>query len=76
MLTQQIIRDVGPDGNICFNLPDFIGKKVRIIFSTITDVYTGNKMEMDDDQEFNAAAYLAIVEDDEAEDAIWEKYIK
>jgi len=76
MLTQQIIRDVGPDGNVCFNLPDFIGKKVRIIFSTITDVYTGNKMEMDDDQEFNAAAYLAIVEDDEAEDAIWEKYIK
>ena len=76
MLTQQIIRDVGPDGNVCFNLPDFIGKKVRIIFSTITDAYTGNKMEMDDDQEFNAAAYLAIVEDDEAEDAIWEKYIK
>jgi hypothetical protein len=31
---------------------------------------------MDDDQEFNAAAYLAVVEDDEAEDAIWEKYIK
>jgi hypothetical protein len=57
MLTQQIIRDVGPDGNVCFNLPDFIGKKVRIIFSTITDAYTGNKMEMDDDQEFNAAAY-------------------
>lgn len=76
MLTQQIIRDVGPDGNVCFNLPDFIGKKVRIIFSTITDAYTGNKMEMDDDQEFNAAAYLAVVEDDEAEDAIWEKYIK
>ena len=76
MLTQQIIRDVGPDGNVCFNLPDFIGKKVRIIFSTITDAYTGNKMELDDDQEFNAAAYLAVVEDDEAEDAIWEKYIK
>jgi len=76
MLTQQIIRDVGPDGNVCFNLPDFIGKKVRIIFSTITDAYPGNEMEMDDDQEFNAAAYLAIVEDDEAEDAIWEKYIK
>jgi cbb3-type cytochrome oxidase subunit 3 len=33
-------------------------------------------METDDDQEFNAAAYLAIVEDDEAEDTIWEKYIK
>jgi hypothetical protein len=76
MLTQQIIRDVGPDGNVCLNLPDFIGKKVRIIFSTVTDAYTGNKMEMDDDQEFNAAAYLAVVEDDEAEDAIWEKYIK
>ena len=76
MLTQQIIRDVGPDGNVCFNLPDFIGKKVRIIFSAVTDVYTGNEMEMDDDQEFNAAAYLAAVEDDEAEDAIWEKYIK
>jgi hypothetical protein len=76
MLTQQIIRDVGPDGNVCFNLPDFIGKKVRIVFSTVTDAYAGNKMEMDDDQEFNAAAYLAIVEDDEAEDAIWEKYIK
>jgi hypothetical protein len=76
MLTQQIIRDVGPDGNVCFNLPDFIGKKVRIIFSTITDAYTGNKVETDDDQEFNAAAYLAIVEDDEAEDTIWEKYIK
>jgi len=76
MLTQQIIRDVGPDGNICFNLPDFIGKKVRIIFSAVTDAYTGNEMEMDDDLEFNAAAYLAAVEDDEAEDAIWEKYIK
>jgi hypothetical protein len=76
MLTQQIIRDVGPDGSVCFNLPDLIGKKVRIIFSTVTDTYTGNKTEMDDDQEFNAAAYLAVVEDDEAEDAIWEKYIK
>ena len=76
MLTQQIIREVGPDGNICFNLPDFIGKKVKIVFSTVTDAYAGNKMEMDDDQEFNAAAYLAVVEDDEAEDAIWEKYIK
>lgn len=76
MLTQQIIRDVGPDGNICSNLPDFVGKKVRIIFSAVTDGYTENDMEMNDDLEFNAAAYLAAIEDDETEAAIWEKYIK
>ena len=76
MTIQQIIHDVGPDGNICLNLPDFIGKKVRIVFSDVKDSYIGDEMKMDDEQEFDAVVYLAAFEDDEAEDAIWEKYIQ
>jgi len=76
MLTQQIISEVGPDGNISLNMPDFVGKKVRIIFSDVGDAHMDSEIKMDDDQEFLAAAYLAAIEDDEAEDAVWEKYIK
>jgi hypothetical protein len=74
MIACEIIRDVGPDGRVCFDLPDFIGKKVKIICTSIFETQV-KIADMDTDMEFTAAAYLAGIDDDETEDVIWEKYI-
>ena len=71
MLGKEIIKEVSLDGMIHIRMPEYSGQKVRLIYFPVS--------EDTDDQErlnFLAATYLSAIEDDEAEDAIWEKYIK
>ena len=71
MLAKEIIKEVSLDGMIHIRMPEYSGKKVRLIYFPVS--------EDPDSQErldFLAATYLSAIEDDEAEDAIWEKYIK
>lgn len=71
MLGKEIIKEVSPDGMIHIRMPEYSGQKVRLIYFPVS--------EDTDDQErlnFLAATYLSAIEDDEEEDAIWEKYIK
>ena len=71
MLGKEIIKEVSLDGMIHIRMPEYSGQKVRLIYFPVS--------EDTDDQErldFLAASYLAAIEDDEEEDAIWEKYIK
>ena len=71
MLGKEIVKEVSPDGMLHIQMPEYSGQKVRLIYFPVS--------EDTDDQErlnFLAATYLSAIEDDEAEDAIWEKYIK
>jgi len=71
MLGKEIVKEVSPDGMLHIQIPEYSGQKVRLIYFPVS--------EDTDDQErldFLAASYLAAIEDDEEEDAIWEKYIK
>ena len=71
MLGKEIIKEVSPNGMLYIQMPEYSGQKVRLIYFPVS--------EDTDDQErldFLAASYLAAIEDDEEEDAIWEKYIK
>ena len=71
MLGKEIIKEVSPNGILHIQMPEYSGQKVRLIYFPVS--------EDTDDQErldFLSAAYLAAIEDDEEEDAIWEKYIK
>ena len=71
MLGKEIVKEVSPDGMLHIQIPEYSGQKVRLIYFPVS--------EDTDDQErlnFLAATYLSAIEDDEAEDAIWEKYIK
>lgn len=71
MIAKEIIKEVSHDGTIKLRVPEYSGQKVKILFFP---------MSKDTDEEehldFLAATYLAAIEDDEEEDAIWEKYIK
>jgi len=71
MIGKEIIKEVSPNGMLHIRLPEYSGQKVRLIYFPVS----GDT----DDQErldFLAATYLAAIEDDEEEDATWEKYIK
>ena len=71
MLGKEIVKKFSPDGMLHIQMPEYSGQKVRLIYFPVS--------EDTDDQErlnFLAATYLSAIEDDEAEDAIWEKYIK
>ena len=52
-------------------MPEYSGQKVRLICFPISEDTDGR-----DRLDFLAATYLTAIEDDEEEDAIWEKYIK
>jgi len=71
MIGKEIIEEVSRDGMLKLQVPEYSGQKVKVIYFPVS--------EDKDDQErldFLAATYLAAIEDDEEEDAIWEKYIK
>jgi len=71
MIGKEIVKEVSPNGMLHIEIPEYSGKKVRLICFPMS--------EDTDDQErldFLAASYLAAIEHDEEEDAIWEKYIK
>jgi len=71
MIGKEIVKEVSPNGMLQIQIPEYSGQKVRLIYFPVS--------ENTDDQErleFLAATCLAAVEDDEEEDAIWEKYIK
>ena len=70
MIGKEIIREVSHDGTLKLQIPEYSGRKVKILFSPVGE---------DRDEEclnFLAATYLSAIEDDEEEDAIWEKHIK
>lgn len=70
MLGREIIKEVSPDGMLHIQIPEYSGQKVRLICLPV------NEETVDQERlDFLAATYLAAIEDDEEEDAIWEKYI-
>ena len=71
MVGKEIIEEVPDDGVIRLQIPEYSGRKVRIIFLPISE----NRDE-EERLDFLADTYLAVVEDDEEEDAIWEGHIK
>jgi len=71
MIGKEIIKEVPRDGTISLQVPEYKGQTVRILFFPTTED-TDEQERLD----FLTATYLAAIEDDEEEDAIWEKYIK
>jgi len=71
MIGKEIIKEVSHDGTLKLQMPEYSGQKVRILFFPVSE-------DRDEEErlDFLAATYLAAIEDDEEEDAIWEKYIK
>jgi len=71
MIGKEIIKEVSHDGTLKLHMPEYSGQKVKILFFPLSE-------DRDEEErlDFLAATYLAAVEDDEDEDAIWEKYIK
>ena len=71
MIGKEIVKEVSPNGMLHIQMLEYSGQKVRLICFPVS--------EDPDDRErldFLAATYLAAIEDDEEEDAIWEKCIK
>lgn len=71
MIGREIVKEVSRDGILKLQIPEYSGQKVKVIYFPVSK----NKDE-EDRLDFLAATYLAAIEDDEEEDAIWEKYIK
>jgi hypothetical protein len=71
MIGKEIIKEVSPNGMLHIQMPEYSGQKVRVICFPVSE-------DRDEEErlDFLAASYLAAIEDDEEEDAIWEKYIK
>lgn len=71
MIGKEIIKEVSHDGTLKLQMPEYSGRKVRILFFPVSE-------DRDEEErlDFLAATYLAAIEDDEEEDAIWQKYIK
>ncbi len=69
MIGKEIIQKVSDDGALKLEVPEYSGQKVKILFFPMSE-------DTDDQErlEFLAATYLAAIEDDEEEDAVWEKY--
>ena len=71
MIGKEIVKEVSPNGMLHIQMLEYSGKKVRLIYFPVSE-NTDDRERLD----FLAATYLAAIEDDEEEDAIWEKYIK
>lgn len=71
MIGKEIIKEVSHDGTLKLQMPEYSGRKVRILFFPVSE-------DRDEEErlDFLAATYLAAIEDEEEEDAIWQKYIK
>lgn len=71
MIAKQIVKQVSHDGTLHIQIPEYSGQKVRVIYFLVSE-----DTDEEDRLDFLAATYLAAIEDDEEEeDAIWEKYI-
>lgn len=70
MIAKQIVKEVSRDGTLHIQIPEYSGQKVKVIYFPVSE--DKNEKEHLD---FLAATYLAAIEDDEEEDAVWEKYI-
>ena len=71
MIAKEIVKEVSHDGTVHIQMPEYSGQKVRLIYFPVSE-----DKDDEDRLDFLAATYLAAIEDDEEEDAIWEKYIK
>ena len=71
MIAKETIKEVSRDGTLHIQMPEYSGQKVRLIYFPVSE-----DKDDEDRLDFLAATYLAAIEDDEEEDAIWEKYIK
>lgn len=77
----RAISDVDQDGTATVHVPPSLGKRVEIIVlpvdeSEISGFYSEeDRQSSGGDLDFLAGSYLAVVEEDEDEDAIWESYI-
>lgn len=71
VIAKQIVKEVSRDGTLRIQIPEYSGQKVQVIYFSVSE-------DKDEEErlDFLAATYLAAIEDDEEEDAIWEKYIK
>jgi len=72
MTAKQIVKEVPYDGTLHIRIPEYSGQKIKVIYFPATEETDDDKAHLD----FVTATYLAAIEDDEEEDAVWEKYIK
>ena len=70
MVGKEIIREVSHDGTLKLKIPEYSGRKVKILCFPVGEDRDEERLD------FLAATYLSAIEDDEEEDAIWEKHIK
>ena len=69
MIAKQIMKEVSHDGILHIQIPEYSGQKVKVIYFPVSED-TDEQERLD----FLAATYLATIEDDDDEDAIWERY--
>ena len=64
-----MLAEVFRDETLHIQIPEYSGQKVTVIYSPVSE-------DRDEGEclDFLAATYLATIEDDEEEDAIWERY--
>ena len=77
MNIKEITKSVSHDGQLCFNLPEMAGKKVKFFYFPVEDTDNNSSVKEDIKHfDFVAASYLAAIEDNDEEDAVWEEYLK
>jgi len=77
MNIKEITKSVGHNGRLCIDLPEMAGKKVKFFYYPVENAE--GKAAVNEDKkhyDFVAASYLAAVEDNDEEDAVWEEYLK
>ncbi len=83
MQALRMIRETNDNGEVLLKLPKMFGHKVEIIVIPVKE--TANAMnegekhfgeEIDEEAIFLAAAFDAVTEDDEEEDAVWRNYLQ
>ena len=77
MNIKEITKNVSNDGQLCLDLPEMAGKKVKFFYFPVEE--TDNNHSVNEDIkhfDFVAASYLTAIEDNDDEDAVWEEYLK
>ena len=74
-MTQNYLRKIvrtNSSHHIDVEVPAEFGDQVEIIILP----YNPKALPASEEESFNLAAYNALIEDDEQEDAIWSKYVR
>jgi hypothetical protein len=76
-----MIKEASSEGTITVAVPKKFGKRIEIILLPASEEKTSHYgssfvcEKLNTEERFLAATYLAAIEDDEEEDAVWRKYL-